>query len=102
MGAKMQLYTECLGGRPCRFGQKNHLHSAVVTGPSKLHGAEITVPNLRAGFSYVVAALAAEGETVLHQMEIIRRGYEDFEKKLRGLGASFDTMEEKDLTGVSC
>ncbi|HBO99978.1 MAG: UDP-N-acetylglucosamine1-carboxyvinyltransferase [Candidatus Uhrbacteria bacterium GW2011_GWF2_41_16] len=94
MGAQIQLYTDCLGGRFCRFGQKNHLHSAVIVGPTNLHGAEITVPNLRAGFSYVVAALAAEGETILKNMELIRRGYGDFENHLRELGASFDVEEE--------
>lgn len=87
MGAQIQLFKECLGGRHCRFGQQNHLHSAVVTGPTTLHGAELTIPNLRAGFSYVIAALAAEGESTLHNIGLIRRGYESFERKLKALGA---------------
>lgn len=87
MGANIQLFTDCLGGHACRFGQKNHLHSAVITGPTKLHAADITIPNLRAGFSYVIAALAAEGTSTLHNMSLISRGYEDFKRKLRGLGA---------------
>ena len=37
MGAQIQLYRECLGGLPCRFGQRNFRHSAVISGPSKLH-----------------------------------------------------------------
>lgn len=87
MGANIQLFKECLGGRNCRFGNKNHLHSAVVTGPTSLHGADITIPNLRAGFSYIIAALAASGESTLHNIELIRRGYENFEDKLEKLGA---------------
>lgn len=87
MGANIQIYKECLGGKACRFGQQNHMHSAVITGPTKMKGAEITIPNLRAGFSYVIAALAAEGTSTLHNMSLIRRGYEDFEDKLGALGA---------------
>lgn len=87
MGAHVQLFKDCLGGRPCRFGKQNHMHSAVVTGPTKLHGAEITIPNLRAGFSYVIAALAADGKSTLHNIGLIRRGYENFEQKLKKLGA---------------
>jgi len=89
MGAKITLSTECLPQRPCRFGAHNHLHSAVIAGPTPLIGQEMTVPNLRAGFSYVIAALAAKGTSTLHNMQLIRRGYEDFENKLRGLGVEF-------------
>jgi UDP-N-acetylglucosamine 1-carboxyvinyltransferase len=87
MGAHIQLFKECLGGHVCRFGNKNHRHSAVVTGPTELHGADITIPNLRAGFSYIIAALAAEGKSTLHNIGLIRRGYENFEQKLKKLGA---------------
>jgi UDP-N-acetylglucosamine 1-carboxyvinyltransferase len=61
MGAQIQIYRECLGGNPCRFGQRNFNHSAVISGPTPLRGADIRVPDLRGGFSHVVAALAAEG-----------------------------------------
>jgi UDP-N-acetylglucosamine 1-carboxyvinyltransferase len=87
MGAQIQLYRECLGGRPCRFGARNHLHSAVIVGPTQLHGAEIRIPDLRAGFSYVIAALVANGDSTLSNIALIRRGYERFEEKLEGLGA---------------
>ena len=59
MGATIQLYRECLGGMPCRFGQRNFLHSAVISGPAKLTGADLVIPDLRGGFSYLIAALAA-------------------------------------------
>ena len=90
MGATIQLYRECLGGLPCRFGQRNFMHSAVVPGPTKLHGAEITVPDLRGGFSYLIAALAAEGESTVHGVDLIYRGYERFQDKLDALGASYE------------
>lgn len=88
MGAHIQLYQECLGSKKCRFGQRNHFHSAVISGPSPLKGTDITIPDLRAGFSYVIAALVAEGESTIRNMSIIRRGYEDFRNKLIGVGAN--------------
>ena len=87
MGAQIQLYRECLGGRSCRFGRRNHLHSAVIVGPTPLRGTEIHVPDLRAGFSYVIAALVAEGPSTITNVGLIRRGYENFEDKLLALGA---------------
>ncbi len=90
MGATIQLYRECLGATPCRFGQRNFLHSAVISGPSKLHGAELEIPDLRGGFSHFIAALAAEGTSRLYGVDLINRGYEDFEAKLDALGARFE------------
>jgi UDP-N-acetylglucosamine 1-carboxyvinyltransferase len=90
MGAQIQLYRECLGGSACRFGQRNFMHSAVISGPTKLHGAELTIPDLRAGFSYLIAALAAQGTSTVHGISLIRRGYEDFEAKLSALGADVE------------
>jgi UDP-N-acetylglucosamine 1-carboxyvinyltransferase len=87
MGAKIQLYRECLGSLRCRFGQRNYKHSAVIVGPTPLHGAEIHIPDLRAGFSYVIAALAAEGTSTLTGTDLIQRGYENLIPKLRGVGA---------------
>ncbi len=92
MGAHIQLYRECLGGSPCRFGRANFRHSAVVSGPTPLRAAEITVPDLRGGFSYVIAALAAEGESKVHGIELIYRGYERFSDKLDALGARYDVV----------
>jgi UDP-N-acetylglucosamine 1-carboxyvinyltransferase len=87
MGAQIQLYRECLGGLHCRFGQRNYRHSAVIVGPTPLHGADIEIPDLRAGFSYLIAALAAEGESRISNTRLIERGYEDIAGKLRALGA---------------
>jgi len=90
MGGQIQLFRECLGSVQCRFGQKNHLHSAVIVGPQKLRAAEITVPDLRAGFTYVAAALVAEGTSQINNINLINRGYEDFESKLKEIGASIE------------
>ena len=87
MGATIQVYRECLGGAPCRFGRRNFQHSAVVSGPSKLTAAEITVPDLRGGFSHLIAALAAEGTSSVRGIGLIDRGYERFGDKLTSLGA---------------
>ncbi len=90
MGAQIQIYRECLGGHPCRFGQRNFYHSAVISGPTELRGAEIKVPDLRGGFSHVVAALAATGTSRVTNVQLISRGYEHFFDKLRSLGADFE------------
>ena len=89
MGANIQVYKECLGGRPCRFGQRNFLHSAVVSGPTPLEAAEIEVPDLRGGFSHLIAALAAKGTSTVRGIGLIDRGYEHFTDKLTSLGAEF-------------
>ena len=90
MGAQIQLYRECLGGTPCRFGQRNFMHSAVISGPTKLHATDLVIPDLRAGFSYLIAALAAQGTSSVHGISLISRGYEDFGTKLADLGAQVE------------
>jgi UDP-N-acetylglucosamine 1-carboxyvinyltransferase len=91
MGAKIQLHKSCLGGATCRYAALNHKHSAVIEGPTPLKGAELTVPDLRGGFSYVIAALLAEGQSTLHNTGIIQRGYEFFDQKLQAIGADIQT-----------
>ncbi|QPL04721.1 MULTISPECIES: UDP-N-acetylglucosamine 1-carboxyvinyltransferase [Actinomyces] len=87
MGAQIQVYRECLGGASCRFGQRNFYHSAVISGPTPLHGADIEVPDLRGGFSHLIAALAAEGTSRVEGVNLIDRGYESFTGKLKALDA---------------
>ena len=89
MGARIQVYRECLGGSCCRFGRSNYNHSAVVSGPHALHSADITVPDLRGGFSYLIAALGAEGASTIRGIDLIDRGYESFREKLSALGAEY-------------
>ena len=90
MGATIQLYRECLGSLPCRFQQRNYKHSAVIFGPTPLTGRDIDVPDLRGGFSHLIAALAASGPSNVHGISLIDRGYADFRGKLAALGADFE------------
>jgi UDP-N-acetylglucosamine 1-carboxyvinyltransferase len=87
MGAEIELFNTCLGGMNCRFANQEYFHSAVVKGPTELHAAEITVPDLRAGISYLIAGVIAKGETIVNGAVYIDRGYEDIDAKLRDLGA---------------
>jgi UDP-N-acetylglucosamine 1-carboxyvinyltransferase len=95
MGANIELYSECLGGTPCRWGRRNFLHSAVIAGPTKLHAADLQIPDLRAGFSHLIAAMAAEGTSRVYGVDrYITRGYENFEAKLEALGAKIERPSE--------
>lgn len=90
MGATIQVYRECLGGLQCRFGARNFYHSAVISGPTPLTGADIDVPDLRGGFSHLIAALAAKGTSNVSGVDIINRGYENFMEKLAALDADVE------------
>ena len=61
--------------------------SAIVTGVARLNGAPVMATDLRASVSLVIAALAAEGETEVHRVYHLDRGFEHLEHKLRGCGA---------------
>lgn len=95
MGANIQVYRECLGGLQCRFGQRNFYHSAAISGPSNLTGADIVVPDLRGGFSHLIAALTAKGISNVRGIDIINRGYERFLDKLTALNADVELVEEE-------
>ena len=86
MGAEVELFDACLGGRDCRFNESTAMHSAVVHGCSRLRGAEITVPDIRGGFGYVIAAAAAEGPSLLHDVHHLERGYHRPLEAFAGLG----------------
>jgi len=72
MGAKIKIYDP---------------HRAQVLGPTRLKGAEVTGHDLRGGAALVIAGLAAYGKTVVSGLKHIERGYEDFDVRLRKLGA---------------
>lgn len=69
-------------------------HHASITGPARLHGAEVAMSDLRAGASLILAALAAEGESLIHGAHQVRRGYENIEDKLLSLGARIAHLSE--------
>lgn len=62
-------------------------HRALVMGPSRLRGAHIASPDIRAGMALVIAALCARGPSVIENAQIVDRGYERLDEKLRALGA---------------
>ena len=68
---------------------------AIVTGVERLTGAQVNAPDLRAGAALVIAGLAADGYTVVDKIGYIQRGYEDFEGKLRGLGAAIEKVDSE-------
>lgn len=68
---------------------------AVIDGVERFTGAELTAPDLRAGAALVLAGLSAEGITTVDDIEYIMRGYESFEKKLQGLGAVIELVEDE-------
>ena len=73
-------------------------NTAIIDGVSKYTGASITAPDLRAGAALVLAGLAAEGITTVDDIRYIERGYEDFDQKLRSLGALIEKISaERDL-----
>jgi UDP-N-acetylglucosamine 1-carboxyvinyltransferase len=92
MGADIVVHPEGLEGENRRVPRRALEQAAVITGPTPLHGADIVVPDLRGGYSHVIAALAADGESVVRNVGIIRRGYENLFDKLEGLGADFDVI----------
>ena len=72
--------------------------TAVIYGTEKLMGARVSAPDLRAGAALVIAGLAAEGITIVDDIVYIQRGYENFEQKLRGLGAEIERVSsEKEI-----
>ena len=92
MGADIVVHPRGLDGPYRRVGRRELEQAAVVTGPTPLHGADIVVPDLRGGYSHVIAALTADGESVVRNIGIIRRGYAQFLDKLTALGADFDII----------
>jgi UDP-N-acetylglucosamine 1-carboxyvinyltransferase len=87
MGADITVSPGCPKGKACRFGGLGHNHLAQFKGVTPLRGTDVEVPDLRAGFSHVIAAMLAEGRTTIRGASMIERGYEGFLDKLERLGA---------------
>lgn len=75
-------------------------NTAIIDGVEKLSAAAVSAPDLRAGAALVMAGLTAEGVTQVDQIEYIQRGYEDFEEKLRGIGADIQRIPVGDERAV--
>jgi UDP-N-acetylglucosamine 1-carboxyvinyltransferase len=77
------------------MGARIHLsdpHRAVVSGPSRLHGARLESPDIRAGMAMLIAALAADGTSEIGNVAQIDRGYERIDTRLRDLGARIERV----------
>jgi UDP-N-acetylglucosamine 1-carboxyvinyltransferase len=92
MGANIVVHEHGFDSDEWRVPKRPLEQVAIITGPTKLHGSDVEVPDLRGGFSYLIAALAAEGTSTVTNIGIISRGYELFVEKLEALGADF-TLE---------
>ncbi|POQ99022.1 UDP-N-acetylglucosamine 1-carboxyvinyltransferase [Alkalispirochaeta sphaeroplastigenens] len=71
-------------------------HRAVVSGPARLSGSTLTSPDVRAGMAMVIAALCAEGKSVIRNVYQIERGYEHLTRRLRALGARIERVTVAD------
>ncbi|MDN3505127.1 MAG: UDP-N-acetylglucosamine 1-carboxyvinyltransferase [Rhabdochlamydiaceae bacterium] len=92
MGADITLFNQCLGNRQCRFNAHNFAHSLIVRGPTPLSGQIIHIPDLRAGFAYILGALIAKEPSIVTNTHFIDRGYENIEHKLTSLGAKIERV----------
>jgi len=84
-------------GQLGRLGARVELlddHHARLHGPAALHGGEVEMGDLRAGASLILAALAADGESLIHGAHHVRRGYENIEGKFLDLGAQIEHVSE--------
>jgi len=68
-------------------------HRAVISGPTKLRGSELISPDVRAGMSMLIAAMCAEGKSVIRNVYQIERGYEHLAERLSALGADITRTE---------
>ncbi|MEE8117741.1 MAG: UDP-N-acetylglucosamine 1-carboxyvinyltransferase [Gemmatimonadales bacterium] len=73
-------------------------HRVVVAGPSRLHGGVVESPDIRAGMAMLLAALAADGQSVIHNIRQIDRGYERIDERLRTLGADIERVGEPEVS----
>ncbi len=68
-------------------------HRVVVVGPSELYGSTVTSPDIRAGMALLIAACAAKGQSTIYNIQQIDRGYENIDKKLKGLGLAIERQK---------
>lgn len=99
MGAKLELFNPKVKNPEKLYNfnikdDKGYFHALKIKGPSVFHNAVLTVSDLRAGATLVLAALSASGESVLFGLEHLDRGYEDFDKRLKKLGANVQRINE--------
>ena len=93
MGANISVTTKCLGETPCRFRNKNYIHSAIIQGSTPLRAGKFVLPtDIRAGMCLVLAGLVAEGTTELTNIRELERKYDDVVGKLLKMGAALEIV----------
>ncbi|MGN0165272.1 MAG: UDP-N-acetylglucosamine 1-carboxyvinyltransferase, partial [Lachnospiraceae bacterium] len=75
-------------------------NTAFIEGQENLKPAIMEAPDLRAGAALTIAALQAEGVSVINDIHYIERGYEDFDKKLKALGACIEKVDSEDQKAI--
>ena len=70
-------------------------HHATIGGPTRLHGAEVDISDLRAGASLILAALAADGVSLIHGAHHVHRGYENIDRKFHDLGVRIERLPDE-------
>lgn len=100
MGANIELFNPVIKN-PEKFynfnindDKKTNFHAARIYGPTELHNGILDITDLRAGATLVLAALAAKGESILAGLEHLDRGYENFESRLKAIGANIIRIKE--------
>lgn len=93
MGADITVVPGGIDTPTRRVARRPLEQSAIIEGPTPLAGADIEIPDLRGGFSHLIAALTANGTSRITNLGLIGRGYERFTDKLRDLGAEFALAE---------
>lgn len=100
MGADISLFKQCLGGKQCRFISHSFYHSIAVKGTTPLCGKKIAIPDLRAGFAYLMASLMAHDESELTGLQFLDRGYENLVSKLTSLGADVQRKKKETVKNL--
>lgn len=100
MGADIELYNPKVRN-PAKFynfnikdDKKTNFHAARITGPVNFHNGILNMTDIRAGATLVLGALVASGESVLFGLEYLDRGYEQFEQRLKVLGAKIKRIKD--------
>lgn len=102
MGAKLSLFNPKVRNPNTFYNfntndDNNFYHAVRIKGPTELHNAVVKVPDLRAGATLVLAALVAKGESVIFGVDHLDRGYENFDKRLKKIGASIERINDEEL-----
>lgn len=101
MGAQIETFTPEVDAHPEEFYNFNwedrkdsDIRAIKITGPTQFHGGEFIVHDLRAGATMLLAAMSGTGQTILHNIEQIERGYSQIDQKLVSMGAKIQRVEE--------